>query len=178
LRLELGRAHGLIPGDRHALRWITEFPLLEWSPDDGRWYANHHPFTAPDPRDLELLDNYPGRVRARAYDLVMDGFELGGGSIRIHDSALQQRMFHRLGIEAEEARARFGFLLEALSFGAPPHGGIALGLDRMVMLIAGAPSLREVIAFPKTTSASDLMTDAPSAVDERQLAELGVRVRE
>jgi len=178
LRMELARAYELIPADRHAFLWVTEFPLLEWSAEDNRFYANHHPFTAPDPRDLERLESDPGAARARAYDLVMDGFELGGGSIRIHDSTLQQRVFRLLGIGEEEARARFGFLLEALSFGAPPHGGIALGLDRMVMLMAGATSLRDVIAFPKTTSASDLMTDAPSAVDERQLAELGVAVRE
>jgi aspartyl-tRNA synthetase len=178
LRMELARAYELVPADRHAFLWVTEFPLLEWNADDHRFYANHHPFTSPDPRDLERLESDPGAARARAYDLVMDGFELGGGSIRIHDSTLQQRVFRLLGIGEEEARARFGFLLEALSFGAPPHGGIALGLDRMVMLMAGAPSLRDVIAFPKTTSASDLMTDAPSTVDERQLAELGVAVRE
>ena len=178
LRLELARAYDLIPADRHAFLWVTEFPLFEWGAEDNRWYAIHHPFTSPDPRDVETLEAKPGTARARAYDVVMDGTELGGGSIRIHDSALQQRVFDLLGIGVEEAKSRFGFLLEALSFGAPPHGGIALGLDRMIMLMAGAPSIRDVIAFPKTASASDLMTDAPSTVDARQLAELGIAPRE
>ncbi|HXT50609.1 MAG TPA: aspartate--tRNA ligase [Thermoanaerobaculia bacterium] len=176
LRLELARAYDLIPADRHAFVWITEFPLFEWGAADKRWYAIHHPFTAPDPRDVDGLETETGKARARAYDVVLDGTELGGGSIRIHDSALQQRVFELLGIGEEEARSRFGFLLEALSFGAPPHGGIAIGLDRLIMLMAGAPSIRDVIAFPKTTSASDLMTDAPSTVDARQLTELGVKV--
>ncbi|HET9768990.1 MAG TPA: aspartate--tRNA ligase, partial [Thermoanaerobaculia bacterium] len=155
LRLELARAYDLIPADRHAFLWVTEFPLFEWGAADKRWYAIHHPFTAPDPRDVEALESEAGKARARAYDVVLDGTELGGGSIRIHDSSLQQRVFQLLGIGEEEARARFGFLLEALSFGAPPHGGIAIGLDRLIMLVAGASSIRDVIAFPKTTSASD-----------------------
>ncbi|HKI06533.1 MAG TPA: aspartate--tRNA ligase [Thermoanaerobaculia bacterium] len=174
LRLELAKAYKLIPPGSHAFLWVTEFPLLEWDAEAGRFFAMHHPFTSPDPRDLDRLESDPGSVRARAYDVVMDGMELGGGSIRIHDTALQSRMFKLLGISAEEAEARFGFFLEALRYGAPPHGGIALGVDRMVMLLAGASSLRDVIAFPKTASATDLMTDAPSVVDEKQLRELGI----
>jgi aspartyl-tRNA synthetase len=176
LRLELAKHYKLIPEGAHAFLWVTDFPLLEWDEGAGRWFAMHHPFTSPDPRDLEKLASDPGAVRARAYDVVMDGVELGGGSIRIHDTALQSRMFELLGIGPEEAEARFGFFLEALRYGAPPHGGIALGLDRMVMLLAGAPSLRDVIAFPKTASATDLMTDAPSGVDAKQLRELGIAV--
>ena len=176
LRLELAKHYKLIPPGKHAFLWVTEFPLLEWDEEAGRWFAMHHPFTSPDPRDLELLATDPGAVRARAYDVVMDGLELGGGSIRIHDTAVQSRMFEILGIGPEEARSRFGFFLEALRYGAPPHGGIALGVDRTVMLMAGAPSIRDVIAFPKTASATDLMTDAPSEVDAKQLRELGIAV--
>ncbi|HEV8578795.1 MAG TPA: aspartate--tRNA ligase [Thermoanaerobaculia bacterium] len=176
LRLELARTYKLIPEGKHAFLWVTEFPLLEWDEGEGRWFAMHHPFTSPDPRDLGKLESDPGSVRARAYDVVLDGLELGGGSIRIHDSELQGRIFKRLGIGPEEAQARFGFFLEALRYGAPPHGGIALGLDRIVMLMARAGSLRDVIAFPKTASATDLMTDAPSEVDAKQLRELGVAV--
>ena len=174
LRLELARAFGLVPEGRWAFLWVHDFPLLERDAEAGRWVAMHHPFTSPDPRDLPWLESDPGRVRARAYDVVLNGTELGGGSIRIHDRETQERVFRLLGIEAAEGRERFGFLLDALRLGAPPHGGLALGLDRMVMLMAGASSLRDVIAFPKTASATCLMTEAPSAVDARQLAELGV----
>jgi aspartyl-tRNA synthetase len=176
LRLELAKTYGLVPERRHEFVWVTGFPLVEWNAEEKRWDSMHHPFTSPRPEDLPLLDTDPGAVRARAYDVVVNGLELAGGSIRIHDPKLQRRVFELLGIGAEEAQARFGFFLEALRYGAPPHGGIALGLDRIVMLLAGAPSIREVIAFPKTALASDLMTAAPSAVDQRQLRELGIAV--
>jgi aspartyl-tRNA synthetase len=174
LRLELAKAQGLIPAGKHVFLWVTEFPVVEWDEGEKRWFAMHHPFTSPDPRDLDRLESDPGSVRARAYDVVLDGLELGGGSIRMHDPEMQSRVFRLLGIGAEEAKARFGFFLDALRYGAPPHGGIALGVDRLAMMLAGASSLREVIAFPKTASATDLMTDAPSEVDPKQLRELGV----
>ena len=174
VRLSAAREFDLVPVDQHAFVWVTEFPLLEWDEDSQRWYACHHPFTSPDPRDIDRLETDPGSVRSRAYDVVMNGVELGGGSIRIHDSDVQQRAFAALGIGPEEARERFGFLLDALRYGAPPHGGLALGLDRIIMVMAGASSIRDVIAFPKTTSANCLMTEAPSPVDAAQLAELGI----
>jgi aspartyl-tRNA synthetase len=172
LRLHTAKQYGLVPEDRHAFLWVHRFPCFEWDEGSERFYSVNHPFTSPEPEHLERLESDPASVLARAYDVVLDGIELGGGSIRIHDSAVQSRVFDVLGIGAEEARERFGFLLDALSHGAPPHGGIALGLDRLIMLMTGAPSLRDVIAFPKTTSASDLMTGAPGTVDAAQLAEL------
>lgn len=176
LRVHLAESRTLIPEGRHDFLWVTDFPLLEHSPEDDRYFAMHHPFTAPLPEDEKLLESNPGAVRARAYDVVMDGMELGGGSIRIHSGQLQRAMFAALGIDNAEADERFGFLLEAFRYGVPPHGGIALGLDRMIMLMAGRDSIRDVIAFPKTTSASCLLTEAPSEVDDDQLKELGLRV--
>jgi aspartyl-tRNA synthetase len=154
--------------------WVTDFPLFEWDRELGRYVSLHHPFTAPVDEDIPLLETEPGRVRAKAYDVVLNGYEVGGGSIRIHDSALQAKVFKLLALSEEEARDRFGFFLEALQYGTPPHGGIALGVDRMVMLLAGETSLRQVIAFPKTASATDLMTGSPSTVKEDQLGDLGL----
>jgi aspartyl-tRNA synthetase len=174
LRAELARRLGVIPKDAHAFLWVTEFPLLEWDEETGRFYASHHPFTSPRPEDVDSLASDPGAVRARAYDIVMDGVELGGGSIRIHDPALQRKVFSALGIDEAQARHKFGFLLEAFRYGAPPHGGIALGLDRLVMLMAGRDSIRDVIAFPKTTAGNCLLTEAPNTVDAEQLRELHI----
>jgi len=176
LRVRLSRQLGLVAPGTHAFLWVTDFPLLEWDEETGRYYASHHPFTSPRAEDLERLESDPGAVRARAYDVVMDGLELGGGSIRIHRPEVQQRVFQALSIGEEEARQRFGFLLEAFRYGAPPHGGLALGLDRLVMLMAGRDSIRDVIAFPKTTAGNCLLTDAPSPVDTDQLRELGLHV--
>ena len=174
LRVELGRRLELIPQGAHAFLWVTGFPLLEWDEETRRFYASHHPFTSPRPEDVDKLESDPGAVRARAYDVVMDGVELGGGSIRIHDPALQRRVFTALGIDEAQAKHKFGFLLEAFRYGAPPHGGLALGLDRMVMLMAGRDSIRDVIAFPKTTAGNCLLTEAPNTVDPEQLRELHI----
>jgi len=177
MRLNLGRREGLIDTGRFEFAWIVDFPLVEWNAEDQRWFSVNHPFTAPFEEDLPLLESNPGGVRAQAYDVILNGWELGGGSIRIHDTALQRFVFTRLlGIDEREARERFGFLLDALEYGAPPHGGIALGLDRLVALLAGEPSIRDGIAFPKTAAAEDLMSGAPSTVDDRQLRELRLRV--
>jgi aspartyl-tRNA synthetase len=175
LRVALAKKYGHWK-EGHELLWVVDFPLFDWSADEGRFSAVHHPFTHPHPEDLALLESDPAKARSLAYDIVLNGVELAGGSIRIHDSELQERIFRTLGINATEARERFGFLLDAFRFGAPPHGGLAVGLDRLVMLLAGAPSIRDVMAFPKTASAVDLMTQAPSTVDPEQLAELGIRV--
>lgn len=177
LRTELGRSALPASGAKDDLLWVVDFPLLEWSGEEHRHLAVHHPFTSPHPEDVGLFESDPGKMRALAYDIVWNGNEVGGGSIRIHDQALQRKAFAALGIGEEEARAKFGFLLNALESGAPPHGGIALGLDRIVMLFAGTDNIRDVIAFPKTTSAADLMCSAPSSVSEAQLAELGLALK-
>jgi len=175
VRLEVGRSEKLIDESQYRLLWVVNFPMFEYHEDDKRWYAMHHPFTSPVDDDMDKLESDPGSVRAKAYDLVFNGAELGGGSIRIHRSDVQSRVFKALGMSEEEAREKFGFFLDALSYGTPPHGGIAIGLDRTVMLFAKAKSLREVIAFPKVASGSDLMTDSPSAVAPGQLAELKIK---
>ena len=177
LRLAIAKKENLAGPDSFEFLWVTEFPLLEYHEEDGRWYSMHHPFTSPLDEDIDKVDNNPGVVRAKAYDLVLNGSEIGGGSIRIHDAALQSRMFQRLGISDEEAKLRFGFFLEALAYGTPPHGGIALGVDRIVAILCGESSIREVIAFPKTANAVDLMSDAPSPVDAKQLKELHLKVQ-
>ena len=176
LRLHLGKALGLVDADAMQFLWVTEFPLVEYDADERRYVAKHHPFTAPDDADLPLLDTEPGKARAFAYDVVLNGVELGGGSIRIHRPDVQEKVFSLLGIGEAEAQEKFGFLLEALAYGAPPHGGIALGFDRLAMLFAGADSLREVIAFPKTARAQCLLTRAPGGVGPPQLRELHVKV--
>jgi aspartyl-tRNA synthetase len=175
LRLVMAKRQNLIPEGRWELLWVTSFPLFDWNTDECRWDSVNHPFTAPREEDLHLLDSDPGKVLAKAYDVVLNGWELGGGSIRIHDRETQAKVFRLLGMTDEEARDRFGFFLEALEFGTPPHGGLALGLDRICALLSGESSIREVIPFPKTTAAVDLMADAPSRVDPRQLRELRIR---
>ena len=175
LRLELAQRLGLIPEGSLNFLWVTEFPLLEYDESEKRYVAIHHPFTAPMDEDLAILESDPGKARAKAYDLVLNGVELGGGSIRIHRRNVQEKMFSLLGLSPEDAMAKFGFLLEAFEYGTPPHGGIALGLDRLMMLLAGRDTIRDVIAFPKTQSAADLMTQAPSGVVSRQLRELHIK---
>jgi aspartyl-tRNA synthetase len=176
LRLEMASRLNLIPQKNWDFLWVTDFPLLEFSEEEKRFVAVHHPFTSPKVEDVPLLETDPGKVRARAYDLVLNGTEIAGGSIRIHDASLQTKMFKLLGIGEEEAQAKFGFLLDAFKYGAPPHGGIAFGFDRIVMLMTGSKSIRDVIAFPKTTSAMSLMDDSPSSVDEKQLEELHIKI--
>jgi aspartyl-tRNA synthetase len=173
---DFGKAHGLVQGEWEPL-WVIDFPMFEYDAAAQRWNAVHHPFTAPKAGHEDWLESDPGRCTAKAYDVVLNGIELGGGSVRIHREDVQSKVFRALKIDAEEARAKFGFLLDALQYGAPPHGGIAIGLDRFVMLLTGADSLRDVIAFPKTQRAQCLLTHAPSPVDEKQLRELHIRLR-
>jgi aspartyl-tRNA synthetase len=177
MRLIMANEYNLIDKSKNALLWVTEFPLLDYDAEEGRWVAMHHPFTSPMPEDMHMFEDDPGKVRSRAYDLVMNGNEVGGGSIRIHDRATQQRMFELLGIGEEEAKEKFGFLLDAFRFGAPPHGGLAFGLDRIVMLLTGSRSLRDVIAFPKNQRAVSLMDNCPDVVDQRQLDELHIMIK-
>ena len=175
LRCEVAKQLGLIDHSKFNFLWVTQFPLLEWSEEDGRFVAMHHPFTMPMDEDLEYLDTDPGRVRAKAYDIVLNGVELGGGSVRIFQNDVQEKMFEVLGFTKEQAYDRFGFLLNAFKYGVPPHAGLAIGLDRFVMLLVKAESIREVIAFPKVKDASCLMTNAPDVVDQIQLDELYLR---
>ncbi len=176
IRLRLGRELGLIDEDAFAFVWVTDFPMFEWSQEEGRWQARHHPFTRPSPEWEGSFEEDPGRATALAYDLVANGNEIGGGSFRIHEPDLQERVFRLLSLSPEEQRSKFGFLLDALSMGAPPHGGIALGIDRMMMVLAREPNLRDTIAFPKNQAGVDPMSGAPSEVPEEQLAELGLRI--
>ena len=175
LRLELARRLGLVQEEMFNFLWVTDFPLLEYDEEEKRYTAVHHPFTAPNEDQLALLATDPAAVKSRAYDLVLNGSEIGGGSIRIHSPAMQKTVFQALGIEAEEAQEKFGFLLRALELGAPPHGGIAFGVDRLMMLLTGSSSIRDVIAFPKTQKATCPLTDAPSSVSRKQLTELHLR---
>ncbi len=176
LRLEVANQLGLRDKNKFACLWVVDFPLFEWSEEDGRYYAMHHPFTSPKPEDIPLLDTDPGAVRANAYDMVINGVEVGGGSIRIHDSKLQDKMFRLLGFSEERAQSQFGFLMNAFKYGAPPHGGLAYGLDRWVSLFAGLDSIRDCIAFPKNNSGRDVMLDAPSVIDDSQLDELCLKI--
>ncbi len=176
LRLEIARNMGILEKEEYRFLWITEFPLLEWDEEENRYVAMHHPFTMPMEEDLALLDTDPGKVRAKAYDCVLNGVELGGGSVRIYQSDVQEKMFEKLGIGTEEAYEKFGFLLNAFKYGVPPHAGLAFGLDRLIMLMVQAENIREVIAFPKVKDASCLMSEAPNVVDPKQLEELEIKL--
>ena len=176
LRLEMGERLGLRDKNKFECLWIVDFPLFEWSDEEQRLMSTHHPFTMPNPDDIPLLESQPEKVRAKAYDFVCNGIEVGGGSLRIHDSRLQERMFKILGFTPERAMAQFGFLINAFKYGAPPHAGLAFGLDRFVSIMAGLDSIRDCIAFPKNNSGRDVMLDAPSAIDDKQLEELQIKV--
>jgi aspartyl-tRNA synthetase len=175
LRLEMGTRLGLRDKNKFSALWVLDFPLLEWDEESERFHAMHHPFTSPKPEDIAMLDTNPAEVRANAYDMVVNGTEIGGGSIRIHDRTLQALMFKHLGFSTEEAQKQFGFLMDAFEFGAPPHGGIAFGFDRLCSIFAGLDSIRDVIAFPKNNSGRDVMIDSPSTIDDKQLKELKIQ---
>ena len=177
LRLEMGRQLGLMDKNKFECLWIVDFPLFEWSDEEQRLMSTHHPFTMPNPDDVPLLDTDPAKVRAKAYDFVCNGIEVGGGSLRIHDGKLQAKMFEVLGFTPEKAMAQFGFLINAFKYGAPPHPGLAFGLDRFVSIMAGLDSIRDCIAFPKNNSGRDVMLDAPSAIDDSQLDELCINIK-
>jgi aspartyl-tRNA synthetase len=177
LRLKMGTRLNLRDKNTYCPLWVVDFPLLEWNEESGRYHAMHHPFTSPKLEDLELFDKEPGKVHANAYDLVINGVEIGGGSIRIHDEKLQKLMFKNLGFTDEDAVEKFGFLMNAFRYGAPPHGGIAFGFDRWVALFAGLDSIRDVIAFPKNNSGRDVMIDTPSVISDEQLKELSLLLR-
>jgi aspartyl-tRNA synthetase len=174
--MELGNRLGLRKPNEFAPLWVVDFPLLEWDEESERYHAMHHPFTSPKPEDLHLITDNPGAIRANAYDMVLNGNEIGGGSIRIHDKDLQARMFELLGFSKEEAENQFGFLMNAFQYGAPPHGGLAFGLDRLVAILGGQETIRDFIAFPKNNSGRDVMIDAPSVIDTKQLDELNISV--
>ena len=174
LRIEVAKQNGLIDENKFNFLWVTDFPLLEFDEEENRYVAMHHPFTAPKDEDIQYLDTDPGRVRAKAYDIILNGVELGGGSMRIYNTDLQEKMFGVIGLSQDEAWERFGFLLEAFKYGAPPHGGMAYGFDRLIMLLDGCDSIRDVMAFPKVQNATELMSGAPGSVDKKQLEELAI----
>ncbi|NMA04248.1 MAG: Asp-tRNA(Asn)/Glu-tRNA(Gln) amidotransferase GatCAB subunit C, partial [Clostridiales bacterium] len=177
LRTEIAKKLDLLDKDEFKLVWVTDFPLFEYDEEENRYVAKHHPFTSPMDEDIEIMESNPEKVRAKAYDIVLNGHEIGGGSIRIHTPELQQKMFKALGFSEEEAQEKFGFLLDAFKYGTPPHGGIAYGLDRLVMILAGEDNIRQVIAFPKTQNTTCPMTNAPTPADEEQLKELNIKVQ-
>ena len=177
LRVKLGRELGLVQKDVYKFLWVTNFPMFEYSEEENRYVAAHHPFTSPNPEDVDKLLTDKANCYSRAYDLVLNGYELLSGSIRIHDQKLQEKVFEAIGMTLEEAKEKFGFFLEAFKYGTPPHGGVGIGLERLTMILADTENIRDVVAFPKTASAYDLMSEAPNVVDEKQLNELGIKIK-